>query len=154
MEAPDIEIVRRALAMIDGAISARQHGAAAVPYFAPTDIGMLPPSMQEVELQTAEEVAYGNRVRAAIQMSLAASAASLRVCEDLMGDGSQVSYVDRLKALHATAMASEAAGALTGQATAILAGRVVPKQDPKTEIRKLSAAIFQRFNGQPPGGKL
>ena len=149
MDSPDIETVRKALAKVEEAIGARYHAASPVPYFAPTDIGNLPPSMQEAELRTAEETAYGNRVRAAIQTSLAAAAASLRICETLLKDSSQVDYSERLQALNACAVRSATAGALTGHATAILAGKLIPKSDPKTEIKKLSAAIFQRFSGPP-----
>lgn len=151
MESPDIGSVQKAILLIEQALDARLD-TSAVRYFAPTDIGILPPSMQVAELRNAEEVAYGNRVRAGVRTSLAASAASLRVCESLMKDDSQVAYGDRLKALQACAAAAEMAAELMSNAAAILAGKAMPRPDSMTEIRRLSSAIFHSFHRQARNG--
>ncbi|MDM0042586.1 hypothetical protein QTH89_08265 [Variovorax sp. J22G21] len=152
MESPDLGTVQKALALVEQAISGRSHATSAVPYFAPTDIGGLPPAAQEAELRNEEEIAYGNRVRAGVHMSLAAAAASLRVCEALMKDSSQVPYSERQQELQRCAEDAQASKDLADHAIAVLAGRVPPKSDAMTEIRKIKAAVYQRF-GQLSGGK-
>ncbi|WP_156481084.1 hypothetical protein [Variovorax sp. PAMC 28711] len=145
MESPDLGAVQKALALVKNAMSERSHATAAVPYFAPTEIGVLPPSMQEAELRNAEEIAYGNRVRAGVHAALASAAASLRVCEALMKDLSQMEYPERLRESQRCANEAQSSARLAEHSAAILEGRELPKVDAKTEIRKLTAAVYERF---------
>ena len=46
MESPDLETVEMARTLVDEIIAGRSPMAAAVPYFAPTDIGCLTPAMK------------------------------------------------------------------------------------------------------------
>lgn len=151
MESPDLETVEKTRALIEELIAHRSPMAAAVPYFAPTDIGCLAPAMQEAESRIKEENDYGNRVRAAIQMSLAAAAASLRVTESLMQDFAQLGLPERQKELQRCACDAEACKDIAGHVAAILSGREAPKLDALMEIKRLKSAIYERF-GRWPGG--
>lgn len=148
MESPDLGTVQQTLRSIEAVIGGRQHAAPAVPYFAPTDIGGLPPAMQESEMSNREEIAYGNRVRASIQMSLESAAASLRVCAALMKDSTEAPYSQRLDELLRCGGEAEEAVNLAKNAAALITGRTLPKADPLTDIRRLKASVFRRF-GQP-----
>jgi hypothetical protein len=150
MESPDLETVEKARALIEEVIAGRSHLTAAVPYFAPTDIGCLPPAMQEAESRIEEENDFGNRVRAAIQMSLAAAAASLRVSESLMQDFAQLGSHERQKELARCACEAQASRDITGHIAAILSGKEAPKLDALMEIKRLKSAIYERF-GRWPG---
>lgn len=145
MESPDLGTVQKALSLIEQAMTERSHAAAAVPYFAPTELGGLPPSMQEAELQKAEEIAYGNRLRAGVHTAMASARISLRVCEALMQDTADVDYRARLKEMMRCADEAQTAGKLAERASAILNGRVAPKADASTEIKKLTTAVYERF---------
>ncbi len=145
MESPDLGTVQKALALVEQAMDERSHASAAVPYFAPTEIGGLPPSKQEAELRNAEEIAYGNRLRAGVHVAMASASASLRVCEALMKDLSQMEYPDRVRNMHRCATEAHSAAGLAEHAAAVLEGREPPKADTRTEIKKLSAAFYQRF---------
>lgn len=145
MESPDLVPIQNVLRSVEEVINGRQHSAPAVPYFAPTDIGGLPAALQESERQNKEEIAYGNRVRASIQLSLAAAAASLRVCAVLMKDSAGASHAQKIDELRRCAIEAEAAREFAKDATDILAGRALPKADPMTDIRKLKASVFRRF---------
>ena len=148
MESPDLGTVQQTLRSIESVISGRQHAVPAVPYFAPTDIGGLPPAMQESEMLNREEIAYGNRLRASIQMSLESAAASLRVCAELMKDSAQATYSQRIDELLRCGGEAEEAISLAKNAAALITGRTLPKPDPLTDIRKLKASVLRRF-GQP-----
>jgi hypothetical protein len=150
MESPDLETVEKARALIEEVIEGRSHLTAAVPYFAPTDIGCLPPALQEAESRIEEENDFGNRVRAAIQMSLAAAAASLRVSEALMQDFAQLGSSERQKELARCACEAESSKDITGHIAAILSGKEAPKLDALMEIKRLKSAIYERF-GRWPG---
>lgn len=145
MESPDLGTVQKALSLIEQAMTERSHATAAVPYFAPTELGGLPPTMQEAELQKAEEIAYGNRLRAGIHAAMAAARTSLRVCEALMQDTAELDYRARQKQMLRCATDAQAASKLAEQASAILQGREAPKTDAATEIKKLTAAVYERF---------
>lgn len=136
------------LRSVEALIEGRQHASPAVPYFEPTNMGGLPPAMQESEMQNKDEIAYGNRLRAGIQLSLATAAASLRVCSDLMKDSAQATYSQRMHEMQRCASDAEGVVNLAKDASAILAGRATPKADPSTDIRKLGASVFRRF-GHP-----
>ena len=149
MESPDLETVQKALELVEHAIRERSHASAAVPYFALTNLGGLPPAMQEAELRNKDEIMYGNRVRAGVHMSMASAAASLRACERLMADLTHLEFRDRQKEMLRCAGETQAAKELAEHATAILSGREAPRPDAMTEIKKLKAAIYLRF-GQLP----
>lgn len=148
MESPDLGVVQQALRSVQTVIEGRLHATPTVPYFEPTNIGGLPPAQQKSEQQIKEEIAWGNQLRAGIQMSLATAAASLRVCSALMKDSAEATYAQRIGELQRCAAEAEKVVDLAKSANAILAGRAVPKPDPSTDIRKLSASVFRRF-GQP-----
>ncbi|OUM00339.1 hypothetical protein A8M77_21910 [Variovorax sp. JS1663] len=139
-------------AVIEELIAYRSHLAAAVPYFAPTDIGSLTPAKQLSETRLKEENDYGNRVRAAIQMSLAAAAASLRLTESLMRDDAQLGLPERQQNLARCAQDAQACRDVSGHVVALLSGKEAPKVDALMEIRRLKAAIHDRF-GQWPGSR-
>lgn len=145
MESPDLGNVQKALALVEEAMRERSHATAAVPYFAPTEIGGLPPSMQEAELRNAEEIAYGNRVRAGVHVAMASAVESLRVCEALMRDQSQMEYSERVRQVVRGGAQLQSAGRLAAHSAAILEGRETPKADAMMEIKKLTAAVYQRF---------
>ena len=150
MESPDLEAVERVRALIEELIAARSHLAVSVPYFAPTDIGTLTPARQESESRIEEENDYGNRVRAAIQMSLAAAAASLRISESLMHDRTQLSLPERQKELARCACDAQDCRDIVGHVAALLTGKEAPKLDALMEIKRLKSAIHERF-GRWPG---
>src|SRR5689334_6992988 len=114
MESPDLETVEMARTLVDEIIAGRSPMAAAVPYFAPTDIGCLTPAMKEAESLIQEENDFGNRLRAAIQMSLAAASASLRVSESLMQDFAHLSLPERQKQLARCACDAQACRDIAG----------------------------------------
>lgn len=136
------------LRSVEALIEGRRHVTPVVPYFEPTNLGGLPPAKQESELQNKGEIAYGNRLRAGVQLSLATAAASLRICSALMKDSAQTTYAQRMGELQRCASDAEGVVNLAKEASAILAGRAAPKTDPSTDIRKLGASVFRRF-GQP-----
>ena len=150
MESPDLETVEKARALIEEVIASRSPMAAAVPYFAPTDIGGLTPAAKEAESRIEQDNDFGNRVRAAIQMSLAAAAASLRVSESLMQDFAQLSLRDRQQELARCACDAQACKDIAGHIAPILSGKETPKLDALMEIKRLKSAIYERF-GRWPG---
>ncbi len=152
MESPDLQTIQKALELVEHAIRERSHACAAVPYFAPTNIGGLPPAIQEAELRNKDEIVYGNRVRAGVHMSMASAAASLRACEGLMGDNTHLEVRERQKDMLQCAGETQAAKELAERATAILSGRETPRLDAMTEIKKLKAAIYLRFGQLPHVG--
>ena len=149
MESPDLETVEMARTLVEEIIAGRSPMAAAVPYFAPTDIGCLTPAMQEAESRIQEENDFGNRLRAAIQMSLTAAAASLRVSESLMQDFAQLSLQDRQKQLVRCACDAQACRDIAGHVAPILSGKEAPKLDALMEIKRLKSTIYERFGHWP-----
>jgi hypothetical protein len=133
-------------------IAGRSLGVQAVPYFAPTDLGVLPSAQQEAELRLKEENDYGNRVRAGIHMSLSAAAAALWVAETLLKDFAYLAPSERKQELAKCANRARRASASASHAAAVLAGEEAPKTDAMTEIKRLGSAMFQRF-GQSPEDK-
>jgi hypothetical protein len=145
MESPDLGTIQKALALVDQTMRERSHASAAVPYFAPTEIGGLPPPMQEAELRNAQEIAYGNRVRAGVHAAMASAAASLRVCEALMRDLSPMDYASRIEAVTRCAEQAQSAARMANYSAAVLDGRESPKADARTEIKRMTAAVYERF---------
>ena len=150
MESPDLETVERVRAVIEELITYRSHLAVSVPYFAPTDIAALTPAKQLNESRIKEENDYGNRVRAAIQMSLASAAASLRLAESLLRDDAQLDLQERRQNLARCAQDAQACRDVAGHVVALLAGKEAPKLDALMEIKKLKETIHERF-GRWPG---
>lgn len=148
MDSPDLEAVQQTLRSIEALLVARQYSSPAVPYFEPTNMAGLPPAMQESELQNRDEITYGNRIRASIQLSLASAAASLRICSELLENSAGKTYAERSTEMLRCAVEAEEAVNLARDAAAMLSGRVSPKADPFTDIRKLKASVFRRF-GRP-----
>jgi len=149
MEIPDLDTVEKARKTIEEVIAARRLGTAAVPYFAPTDLGGLPASIQAAELRIKEDNDHGNRVRAAIHMSLTAAAAALKVSENLMEGFAELPPQARQIELIRCAAAARAASDAAAHAAAVLAGEESPKADSMMEIKRLGSAIFQRFGNIP-----
>ncbi|VTU30570.1 MULTISPECIES: hypothetical protein [unclassified Variovorax] len=149
MEIPDLNTVVKARRAIEEVIAGRRLGTAAVPYFAPTDLGGLPASIQEAELRIKEDNDHGNRVRAAIHMSLTAAAAALKVSEDLMEGFAELPSSERQLELARCSTNARAASDAAGHAAAVLAGEESPKSDSMMEIKRLGSAIFQRFGNLP-----
>ena len=145
MQIPDLETVQKARVAIQEVISAREHGVQAVPYFAPTDIGTLPPFEQEKELNVQEETDYGNRVRAGVHMTLSAAVSALEVAEALMENFAAVDPKDRQRELIRCSLNARVAGDAASEAAAILSGQQAPKSDAMVEIKRLRLALFQRF---------
>jgi hypothetical protein len=149
MDSPDLETVERTRAVIEELIAYRSHLAVSVPYFAPTDIGSLTPAVQQNESRIKEENDYGNRVRAAIQMSLAAAAASMRLAESLMHDDAQLELRERQQNLARCAHEAQGCRDVAGHVVALLSGKEAPKLDALMEIRRLKSAIHERFGKWP-----
>lgn len=152
MESPDLETVERTRAVIEELIAYRSHLAVSVPYFAPTDIGSLTPAMQQSETRIKEENDYGNRVRAAIQMSLASAAASMRLAESLMRNDVQLELRERQQNLARCAQDAQECRDVAGHVVALLLGKEAPKVDALMEIRRLKSAIQERFGRWPGEG--
>ncbi|WP_139191608.1 hypothetical protein [Variovorax sp. CF079] len=152
MENLDLETIEKARIAIEEVIAGRSLGVQAVPYFAPTDLGVLPSSQQEAELRLKEENDYGNRVRAGIHMSLSAAEAALRVAETLLRDAAYFTLSERKQELAKCANRARRASASASHAAAVLAGEEAPKTDAMMEIKRLGSAMFQRF-GQVPEDK-
>ncbi|RYH63635.1 MAG: hypothetical protein EON54_07710 [Alcaligenaceae bacterium] len=148
MDSPDLETVEQTLCSIEALLSARQYSLPAVPYFEPTNLAGLPPAMQESELQNRDEIAYGNRVRASVQSSLASAAASLRICSELLKNSVEKTHAERATELLRLAVEAEEAVNLARDAAAMLSGRASPKADRFADIRKLKPSVFRRF-GRP-----
>ncbi|MGJ7498433.1 hypothetical protein ACSFA8_25690 [Variovorax sp. RT4R15] len=146
MESPDLELIKKALSLIEEAINGRLHAASAVPYFAPTDIGGLPPAVQEAEMRNEEQINYGNRVRAGVHLSLASASAALNGCALLMEDYSQKKHTERQADMERGGANAQSARDLAARASAVLFGRESPKLDTGTEIKKLTGAFYQRFS--------
>ncbi len=149
MEIPDLDTVMKARTAIEQVIAGRHLGNTAVPYFAPTDLGVLPPSMQEAEQRVQQDTDFGNRVRAAIHESLTAAAKALKVSEELMRDGVSLEPHERQRELTRCSANARAASEAAAHAAAVLAGDEAPKSDSMMEIKRIGSALFQRF-GQPP----
>lgn len=149
MEIPDLDTVERARKAVEEVIASRRLGMAAVPYFAPTNLGGLPASIQEAELRIKEDNDHGNRVRAAIHMSLTAAAAALKLSEELMEGFADLPSRERQLELARCATDARAAGAAAGHAAAVLSGEESPKSDSMMEIKRLGSAILQRFGTLP-----
>jgi len=145
MQSPDLETVQRVRDTLQEVISAREHGAQAVPYFAPTDIGTLPLYEQEKELSVKEETDYGNRVRAGIHMMLSAAASALEVAEELMKNFDVLDAKDRKRELIRCSLNARVSRDAAAEAAAVLSGQQAPKSDAMVEIRRLKSALLQRF---------
>ena len=126
-------------------ISAREHAVPPVPYFAPTNIGTLPPFEQEQELNVKEETDYGNRVRAGIHMTLSAAVSALEVAEALMKNFAVLDAKDRKQELIRCSLNARVARDAAAEAAAVLSGQQAPKSDAMVEIKRLKSALFQRF---------
>jgi hypothetical protein len=151
LEIPDLKIVEKARAVIEELIAARHLGIPAVPYFAPTDLGFLPPALQEAEQKVQEENDYGNRVRAGVHMSLTAAVAALKVSEALMKGFTSLAPQERKRELMRCSQGAQAASDTAGQAAAVLAGLESPKSDSAMEIKRLGSALLQHFSQQSKG---
>ena len=149
MEIPDLDTVKKARTAVEQVIAGRHLGTSAVPYFAPTDLGVLPPSVQEAEQRVQEDTDFGNRVRAAIHESLTAAAKALKVSEELMRDFVSLEPHQRQRELTRCSANARAASDAAGHAAAVLAGDEAPKSDSMMEIKRLGSAIFQRFGNLP-----
>jgi hypothetical protein len=145
MQTPHLEAVENARMAIEDVITVRELGVRAVPYFAPTDIGTLPPFVQEEELRVEEENDYGNRVRAGIHMTLSAAVAALGVAEDLMKAFATIDPVDRKKELLRCSLNSHIVVDAASEASAVLSGQLAPKADAMVEIKRLKTVLAQRF---------
>lgn len=145
MQTPDLETIERARVALQMVILARECGAQAVPYFAPTNIGTLLPNEQEKELNVKEETDYGNRVRAGIHMTLSAAVAAIEVAETLMKDFATVDPKDRKRELVRCSLSARIARDAAAEAAAVLSGQQAPKSDAMVEIKRLKTALFQRF---------
>ena len=145
MQTPDLETVVRVRVALQQVILAREHGVQAVPYFAPTNIGVLSPDEQEKESNVKEETDYGNRVRAGIHLTLSAAVAALDVAEALMKDFATVDPRDRKRQLVRCSLDARVARDAAAEAAAVLSGQQAPKSDAMVEIKRLKTALFQRF---------
>jgi len=145
MQSPDLDTVRRVRVALQEVISAREHGAQAVPYFAPTNIGTLPSDEQERELNVKEETDHGNRVRAGVHMTLSAAVSALEVAEALMENFAIVDAKDRKRELIRCSLNARVARDAAAEAAAVLSGQQAPKSDAMVEIRRLKSALLQRF---------
>jgi hypothetical protein len=154
MENSDLKTLETARTAVEEVIAGRRLGVQAVPYFAPTDLGVLPQSTQEAEQRLQEENDYGNRVRAGIHMSLTAAAAALRVSETLMKDFAYLAPGERKRELSKCSSRARAVSDAAAHAAAVLIGEEAPKTDSMTEIKRLGSAIFQHFGQLPTGDKL
>ncbi len=137
MENPDLETLDKARAAIEEVIATRYLGMQPVPYFAPTDIGVLPPTMQEAELRIQEENDYGNRVRASIHMCLTASAVALQVGQTLMKDFTLLDPAQRKAELIKCAEDAMAAADAARHASAMLSGDEQPESDSLMDVIRL-----------------
>ena len=145
MQTPDLETVVMVRVALQDVISAREHGVQAVPYFAPTNIGVLSPDEQEKESNVEEETDYGNRVRAGVHLTLSAAVAALDVAEALMKDFATVDPRDRKRQLVRCSLDARVARDAAAEAAAVLSGQQAPKSDAMVEIKRLKTALFQRF---------
>jgi len=145
MQSPDLETVEMVRVALQKVISAREHGVQAVPYFAPTDIGVLSPDERQKESNVEEETDYGNRVRAGIHMTLSTAVAALEVAEALMKDFATVEPKDRKRELIRCSLNARVARDAAAEAAAVLSGQQAPKSDAMVEIKRLKTALFQRF---------
>lgn len=145
MQTPDLETVEMLRVALQKVISAREHGVQAVPYFAPTNIGVLSPDEQKKELRVEEDTDYGNRVRAGIHMTLSAAVAALEVAEALMKDFATVDPKDRKRELVRCSLNARVARDAAAEAAAVLSGQQAPKSDAMVEIKRLKTALLQRF---------
>jgi hypothetical protein len=145
MQSPDLETVEMVRVALQKVISAREHGVQAVPYFAPTDIGVLSPDERQKESNVEEETDYGNRVRAGIHMTMSAAVAALEVAEALMKDFATVDPKDRKRELVRCSLNARVARDAAAEAAAVLSGQQAPKSDAMVEIKRLKTALFQRF---------
>ena len=145
MQSPDLETVQMVRVALQNVVSAREHGVQPVPYFAPTNIGTLPPFEQEKELNVREETDYGNRVRAGIHMTLSAAVSALEVAEALMKNFAIVDPKDRKHELIRCSLNARVARDAAAEASAVLSGQQAPKSDAMVEIKRLKSALFQRF---------
>ncbi|SEB14146.1 hypothetical protein [Variovorax sp. YR216] len=145
MQTPDLETVETVRVALQEVILARQHGVQAVPYFAPTNIGVLSPDEKRKELTVEEETDYGNRVRAGIHMTLSAAVAALEVAETLMKNFATINPEDRKRELIRCSLNARVARDAAAEAAAVLSGQQAPKTDAMVEIKRLKSALFQRF---------
>ncbi|MDN8618056.1 hypothetical protein [Variovorax ginsengisoli] len=145
MKSLDLETVQMVRVALQEVISAREHGVHAVPYFAPTDIGALPPSEQEKELGVREETDYGNRARAGIHLTLSAAVSALEVAEVLMRDLTIVDSRDRKRELLRCSLNARMARDAAAEAAAVLSGQQAPKSDARVEVNRLKSELFERF---------
>jgi len=145
MQSLDLETVQTVRVALQEVISAREHGVHTVPYFAPSDIGTLPPSEQEKELGVQQETDYGNRVRAGIHMMLSAAVSALEVAEVLMRDFAIVDPKDRKRELIRCSLNARIARDAAAEAAAVLSGQQAPKSDARVEVNRLKSELFERF---------
>lgn len=145
MQSLDLEAVSTVRVALQEMISARKHGVQVVPYFAPTNIGVLSHDAQEKEASLKEETDYGNRVRASIHMTLSAAVASLEVAEALMKDFDTADAKERNQELIRCSLNARVARDAAAEAAAVLSGQQAPKSDGMVEIKRLRTALFRRF---------
>ncbi|MBU1443743.1 MAG: hypothetical protein KJ832_20920 [Gammaproteobacteria bacterium] len=134
MRSADLETIESARASIEEIVATRYLGVQAVPSLAPTDFGMLPPAMQEVEKRISEENEHGNRMRAGIHMCLSAATVALEVSHRLMGECADMPTPDRVKALLKCAEDAMAASDAARHAAGILAGEELPETESFFEL--------------------
>lgn len=145
MQTPDLETVAMVRVALQEVISARAHGVRAVPYFPPTNFGVLSPDEKEKESNVEEETDYGNRVRAGIHLTLSAAVAALEVAEALMKDFATVDPKDRKRQLIRCSLDARVARDAAAEAAAVLSGQQAPSSDAMVEIKRLKSALFERF---------
>lgn len=136
MHIPNLEVLEHARREIENVVSARYLDQQAVPYFAPTDFGTLPPEMQHAELCNEEANNQGNVARASIHMCLASAIAALQVSEALLRESGQSSPLERTRVRMQCAADMRAAATVAMQASSVLAGERGPSSNSLMDIRR------------------
>lgn len=136
MLSDDLKTIETARAAIEEVLADRVLGRNPVPYFAPTDLAGLPPTMQEAESRIRDDTTAFNRTRASIYMCLAAAHAALQVTLSLMDETSSVSHRDGARKLMELADDAEEASQAAHHASMLLMGREMPFSDESIEIRR------------------
>ncbi len=132
-EVRNIEMARNA---IETALAERALGRNPVPYFAPTDLGSMSPTMQEAELRVRDDTMRFNRTRASIYMCLTAAHAALEVALSLMDHGPALPHRDNARRLIMLAEHAELASEAAHHANQVLLGREQPASDESFEVKR------------------
>lgn len=134
MISDELKAIASARALVEGILANRIVSRNPVPYFAPTNLGGLPPTMQEAEGRIRDDTELFNRIRASIFMCLTAADAALAATEGLMDETLSFSHRDGARKLLALADSAESASEAAHHACLVLMGKEKPPVDESIEI--------------------